>query len=175
MSRDPSTADLREVLIRPVAPDEALAVAVVHVQADSETYEPIFGDRFREVEIGASQLRWDAALDAGDVLLAALTDGRIVGFAHATPTWMSALYLLASHRRRGIGLRLLLALCEALRDRGVGEIGFQAVADNTGAIAFYLAVGARAAGRKWEGEGDEAWEDIVFTLATDAPAAFRRG
>jgi len=176
MSSGPSTADLRQVLIRPVEPDEALAVALTHVQADRETYEPIFGARFREVEIAASQLRWDTALGAGDVLLAAVDEGRgIVGFAHASPTWMSALYLLASHRRRGIGLRLLRALCEALRARGVTEIGFQAVADNEGAVAFYRAVGARAVDRKLEGEGDAAWEDIVFTLATDAPAAFRRG
>jgi ribosomal protein S18 acetylase RimI-like enzyme len=106
--------------------------------------------------------------------LAAEDGGGMVGFAHASPSWMSALYLLSSHRRRGIGLGLLCALCEALRDRGVGEIGFQAVANNAGAIAFYEAVGAKAVGRKREGEGDESWEDIVFTLATDAPAAFRR-
>lgn len=172
MPRHPSTA---EWLIRPVAAEDVLSVARTHVQADRETYQPIFGARFREVEIGGSQLRWDTALGAGDVLLAAVDDGQIVGFAHATPTWMSALYLLASHHRRGIGLRLLAALCDQLRTRGVSEIGFQAVADNAGAIAFYRAVGASAVGRKLEGEGDDVWEDIVFTLPTDAPAAFRRG
>ena len=166
---------LAGVVIRPFGPDEALAVARTHVQADRETYQPIFGTAFREVELEVSQLRWDAALGAGDVLLAAEEAGRIIGLAHASPTWMSALYLLASHRRRGIGVRLLCALCEALRDRGVAEIGFQAVAKNAAAIAFYEAVGAKAVGRKREGEGDETWEDIVFSLATDAPAAFRRG
>jgi hypothetical protein len=49
------------------------------------------------------------------------------------------------------------------------------VAGNANAIAFYGAVGARIAGRETQGEGDAAWEDIVFTLATDAPAASRRG
>jgi GNAT superfamily N-acetyltransferase len=172
MSSRPSTAELS---IRPVAPDEVLAVAATHVQADRETYAPIFGASFQEVEIGRSQLRWDAALGAGDVLLAAVADGRIVGFVHANSTWMSALYLLASHHRRGVGLRLLVALCDQLQARGVAEIGFQAVADNAGAVAFYEAVGAKAVGRKLEGEGDHVWEDILFTLATDAPAAFRRG
>jgi ribosomal protein S18 acetylase RimI-like enzyme len=171
MSSRRSTAEL---LIRPVIPDDVLAVATTHVQADRETYQPIFGVRFQEVEIGGSQLRWDTALGAGEVLLAAEIDGRIVGFVHASETWMSALYLLASHHRRGIGLRLLLALCDELEARGVTEIGFQAVADNAGAIAFYEAVGAKAVGRKLEGEGDGAWEDIVFTLAIDALAAFQR-
>jgi GNAT superfamily N-acetyltransferase len=173
MSADPSTASA--VLIRPARPDEAAAVAAVHVQADRETYQPIFGARFEAVDIDRSQLRWDTALGAGDVLLVALEDDRVVGFAHATPSWMSALYLLATHVRRGIGLGLLVALCEALRARGVGEIGFKAVADNVNAIAFYEAVGAKIAGRETQGEGSAAWEDILFTLVTDAPAAFRRG
>lgn len=163
------------VRIRPARADEALAVAEVHVQADRETYQPIFGAHFEGVEIGRSELRWEAALAAGDVLLVAVEDGRIVGFAHATPTWMSALYLLETHLRRGIGLDLLVALCEALRARGVAEIGFKAVAGNRGAIAFYEAVGARITGRQTQGEGEAAWEDILFSVATDAPAAFRRG
>jgi GNAT superfamily N-acetyltransferase len=173
MSADPSTTSA--VLIRPARPDEAAAVAAVHVKADRETYQPIFGVHFEAVDIDRSQLRWDAALGAGDVLLVALEDECIVGFAHATPSWMSALYLLASHVRRGIGLRLLAAVCEALRTRGIGEICFKAVAANVNAIAFYEAVGAKITGREPHSEGAAAWEDILFTLATDAPAASRRG
>jgi GNAT superfamily N-acetyltransferase len=87
---------------------------------------------------------------------------------------MSALYLVASHKRRGIGTALLAALCEAVRARGIGEICFQCVAANADAIAFYERVGARRVGRKWEGEGADAWEEVVFVLATDGPAALRR-
>ena len=174
MTTHPSTARA-DVVIRRVEADEAPAVARLHVQTDRETYQPIFGPKFEAVDVDRSQLRWDKALAADDVLLVVVEDGRMVGFAHATPTWMSALYLLASHHRRGIGFRLLLALCEALRTRDVAEIGFKAVADNANAIAFYEAVGARIVGREMQGEGDAAWEDILFTLATDAPAASRRG
>jgi GNAT superfamily N-acetyltransferase len=174
MAIHPSTADAG-VVIRAAEADEAPAIARLHVQADRETYQPIFGPRFEAVDIDRSQLRWDTALAAGDVLLVAVEGGRMVGFAHATPTWMSALYLLSTHTRRGIGLRLVVALCDALGARGVTEIGFRAVAANANAIAFYQAVGARIAGRETQGEGDAAWEDIVFTLATDAPAASRRG
>jgi GNAT superfamily N-acetyltransferase len=172
MSNDPSTSGA--VRIRPAGPDEAMAIAKAHVRADRETYQPIFGLHFQEVDIDGSQLRWDTALGAGDVLLVAEEDGEIVGFAHATPTWMSSLYLLASHQRRGLGLALLLMLCEWLQARGVTEIGFKAVTNNTNAIAFYEAVGARAIGRETQGEGAARWEETLFKLATDAPAAFRR-
>ena len=161
------------VEIRPARPDEAVTVAQVHVAADRETYEPLFGRHFEAVDIDRSQLRWDMALGAGDVLLVAEEEGRVIGFAHSTPTWMSALYLLASHHRRGIGLSLLVALSRALQERGVSEIGFKAVATNANAIAFYQAVGARMVARQTQGEGEAQWEDIVFALATDAPAAFR--
>jgi GNAT superfamily N-acetyltransferase len=163
------------VNIRPVRLGEALTVARVHIQADGETYRPLFGERFREVALTESLARWDNALEAGDVLLAAIDQGRVVGLAHASGAWMSALYLLASHHRRGIGAALLTALCEAVRLRGVGEIGFGCVSTNAGAIAFYEAQGARQTGRLRKGEGADAWEDIVFALATDAPAALRRG
>ena len=172
MSTHPSTTGA--VLIRPARPDEALGVAQVHILADRETYEPLFGAHFEAVDVDRSQLRWDTALSAGDVLLVAEAAGRVVGFAHATPTWMSALYLLSTHLRRGIGLDLLVALCEALQARGVAEIGFKAVATNVNALAFYEAVGARAVGRETQGQGAGRWEEIIFALATDAPAAFRR-
>jgi GNAT superfamily N-acetyltransferase len=168
-----STADA--VRIRPAGRHEARAVAEVHIQADRETYQSIFGANFEALEIRSSELRWAAALAAGGVLLVAVEDEQIVGFAHATPNWMSALYVLATHLRRGIGLDLLVALCAALGARGVSEIGFKAVAGNVNAIAFYDAVGARITGRQTQGQGEAAWEDILFTLATDAPAAFRRG
>jgi L-amino acid N-acyltransferase YncA len=171
MSTHPSTTGA--VLIRPARPDEALAVAQVHIQADRETYEPLFSAHFEAVEIDRSQQRWDAALSAGDVLLVAEEAGRIVGLAHATPTWMSSLYLLSTHLRRGIGLDLLVALCEALQVRGVAEVGFKAVSTNVNALAFYDAVGAKAVGRETQGEGEGRWEEIVFALDTAAPAAFR--
>jgi GNAT superfamily N-acetyltransferase len=161
--------------IRSVRQEEALAVARVHVQADAETYRPLFGLRFREVALAESLARWERALTQGDVFLAATDAGGVVGLAHASDAWMSALYLLASHRRRGIGARLLIRLCEAVRLRGVGEIGFACVSTNADAIAFYEALGGHQTGRRSMGEGEDAWEDILFRLDTSAPAAFRRG
>jgi GNAT superfamily N-acetyltransferase len=174
IGKNPSTPSAAEVLIRHVRPDEGPAVARVHVQADAETYRPIFGERFRAEKLIHSEARWNTALAGGDVFLVATDAGAIVGLGHVRGDWMSALYLLTSHHRRGVGARLLAELCAAVRDRGVGEIGFQCVADNAAAIAFYEAQGARQTGRKTEGEGDGAWEDVIFRLATDPLAASRR-
>jgi GNAT superfamily N-acetyltransferase len=167
-----SSRDL--VRIRPARADEAPDIAAAHVHADWETYAPIFGEKAVRREFAASLVRWRSALEAGDVLLVAEDGGRIVGFAHANDGWLSALYLIASHHRRGLGARLLAQTCERLRARGVNEIGFQAVAANTSAIAFYEAQGARQVGRKIEGEADETWEEVVFRLSTEPLPASRR-
>jgi GNAT superfamily N-acetyltransferase len=165
-----------DISIRPVRRDEALAVARVHVQADRETYAPIFAAQFREVSLEESLARWETALTAGHSFLVATDAGAIVGLAHAGEAWMSALYLLASHRRRGIGARLLAALCAGVRARGVEEIGFTCVAANAPALAFYEAMGARQLGRTMIGDGADAWEEMVLALSTDErAAAFRRG
>jgi GNAT superfamily N-acetyltransferase len=160
--------------IRQVRADEAAAVARVHVLADTETYRPLFGAHFHTVPIDESVARWEAALAAGDVFLVADDEGAIVGLAHAHADWMSALYLLASHQRRGLGLALLSELCTAVQARGVTTIRFDCVAINDNAIAFYEAMGARRTGRECKGEGDDAWEELLFALATDRPATFRR-
>jgi L-amino acid N-acyltransferase YncA len=170
-----SRASHASIVIRPAGPGEARAVAETHVRADAETYAPIFGSAFRPVGMEASLRRWETALAAGDVLLVAEAEGRLVGFAHASASWMSALYLLAGFKRRGLGLSLLCALCAELRRRGVAEIGFKAVAANADAIAFYTAVGAKVVGRETGGEGEAIWEELRFALGTDAPAAFRGG
>jgi phosphinothricin acetyltransferase len=159
--------------IRPARPADLEAIATVHVRADTETYLPIFGDRFRLRVLAESMARWRESFAAGDVLLVAEDDGAVVGLAHAHGAWMSALYLLAAQHRKGFGETLLAELCRQVRARGVDAIEFQCVAANANAIAFYEAMGARQVGRKTEGEGDAAWQDVVFRLETKRLAAFR--
>jgi GNAT superfamily N-acetyltransferase len=154
--------------IRAARLDEAAAIAAAHVRADAETYAPIFRERFQAVPLADSLARWDAALVAGDELLVADEDGQIVGLIHASETWMSALYLLATHQRRGLGRTLMTELRRRLAARGVTHVGFQCVAENAPALAFYAAMGALPVGRKREGEGEMAWEEIVFRLPVAA-------
>lgn len=98
------------VVIRPARPDEAQAIAAVHVQADLETYLPIFKGDYVARDPLASWARWQAALDGGEDLLAAEAGRAIVGFGHVGGDWMSALYLLSPWRGLGVGRRLLQAL-----------------------------------------------------------------
>ena len=162
------------IVVRQAQRGEAGAIARAHVQADEETYRPIFAARFEGIELEASLARWAAALAAREDLLVATDNGALVGFGHVGGAWMSALYILASHQRLGVGSRLLGGLCERARGRGVAEIAFYCVADNAGAIAFYEAKGAMLVARKRQGEGDMAWDDVLFTLRTDLPNASRR-
>lgn len=162
-------AENRFLTTRHARANDVEAIARVHVQCDRQTYEPIFRERFREVPLVQSVTRWETAIVAGDVFLVTQAGDAIVGFAHASEQWMSALYLLASHHRQGLGRGLLSRLCAELRARGVDEIGFQAVADNANALAFYAAMGARQVGRKREGEGDDAWDEVLLTLSTASP------
>ena len=122
--------------IREAKLDDVPALARVHVQADWDTYAPLFGYRANALEPTESELRWRRALCDGDTLLVASDGGKIVGLGHARDARIGALYLLRSHQRRGIGKALLSALLTALNKCGVAEARFDVVASNESAIAF---------------------------------------
>ncbi len=154
--------------IRPARLHEALAIARAHVQADFETYEPIFRERTIRRDLEAMRARWREALEAGDDLLVAEdSSGKIVGLAHVRGDWLSVLYLLADYRRQGIGHALLAELRRRGRRRGIDTLRFHVVAANADAIAFYERQDAQAVGRETLSEGGHTWEDLVFELPTE--------
>ena len=132
------------IQIREAQLEDVPALARVHVQADWDTYAPLFGCRAYALEPSASELRWYRALSDADTLLVASDGPEIVGLGHARGARIGALYLLRSHQRLGIGRALLSALLAALNKRGVAEARFDVVARNEAAIAFYLSCGAYA-------------------------------
>ncbi len=87
------------------------------------------------------------------VLLVAEVDGRVVGFAHATFTNTSPpmvdrrvglitdVVVSASHRRRGIGRRLMEAGIQRLRDLDAEEIRLSVAPANEPALALYRGLG----------------------------------
>jgi ribosomal protein S18 acetylase RimI-like enzyme len=141
-------------------------VARVHAQADWETYAPLFGAQAYALDVAACEQRWRRALDDGGVLLVAADQERIVGLGHAHADRIGALYLLASHRRQGIGKALLAQLLGALDERGIAEARFDVVAVNAAAIAFYRAQGAREVGRCVHSDARGSTEDLIFAIAT---------
>lgn len=142
------------------------ALARVHVQADWDTYAPLFGCRAYALEPCESQLRWRRALNDGDTLLVARDGRQIVGFGHAQGARIGALYLLRSHQRRGVGKALLSALLAALNKRGVAEARFDVVARIQDAIAFYLSCGAYRVGEAINKDGRGDTTDVVFAIST---------
>jgi GNAT superfamily N-acetyltransferase len=95
---------------------------------------------------------------------------RVVGFAfyfYAYSTWVGReslhledLFVLPSHRGRGIGLGLMRALARIAVDRGCRRFQWQVLDWNTPAIRFYESLGARVLGEwqsvRMEGEALEA-------------------
>ncbi|MGH6985949.1 MAG: GNAT family N-acetyltransferase [Caulobacteraceae bacterium] len=163
------------IKIRRAGGEEAEAIALCHVEADWQTYAPIFGARAVKRELSASLARWEAALAAGDEIWVAQDDGgaAILGFAHLHCDWMGALYLLEAWRRRGIGSALLSKVRRRAREQGFARIRFQVLEENRAAVAFYEARGARSTGKVMVSEeGKESWRDLVFEMPTDqAPSA----
>ena len=88
---------------------------------------------------------------AAEVLLAE-EDGAAVGFALFFPTYstfltrpgvyLEDLFVLESHRRRGIGLALLSEVRRLAEARGAGRLEWSVLDWNAGAIAFYERFGA---------------------------------
>ncbi|MBN1336173.1 MAG: GNAT family N-acetyltransferase [Deltaproteobacteria bacterium] len=77
------------------------------------------------------------------VFVVAVEDGRIVGMARAlsdgvSDAWIQDVTVLPSHRRRGIGARLVERVTEACLARGVTWVGLVA---ETGTESFYGAIG----------------------------------
>ena len=155
--------------IRAATPDDITEIARVHVKADWETYAPLIGTQTYALQAAESERRWRQGLQDGGVLLVATDGDAIVGLGHAYANRIGALYLLASHQRRGIGRAMLARLLQFLRERGVAEAQFDVVAVNAGAISFYRAQGARPVGRVINRDPRGDTEDLVFAIATGPP------
>ena len=152
--------------IREATLEDVPQVARVHAKADWETYAPLFGAQAYALDVAECEQRWRQALRDGGVLLVATAGGVVVGLGHAYADRIGALYLLAAHRRQGIGKAVLSQLLQALHDRGILEARFDVVAVNAQAIAFYMAQGARPVGRCTNRDPRGDTEDLIFAIPT---------
>ena len=86
----------------------------------------------------------------------ALREGEVIGWCDALPRWAAALShraelgmgILAPHRGRGIGARLLSATLVQARAIGVRRVDLEVRADNAAAIALYAKAGFSVEGRR---------------------------
>jgi GNAT superfamily N-acetyltransferase len=162
------TTSAEMIWIREAVLDDISAIARVHMQADWDTYYPLFGSKAWAIERGESECRWRRAVSNSDILLVASDGHLVIGLGHAGGDRIGALYVLRSYQRRGIGRALLTCLLAALSKRGVAEARFDVAVANVNAIEFYRAAGAHPIGRCINRDPRGDTESLVFAIPTAA-------
>lgn len=145
------------VPIRSAAPDDALAIARVHVESWRSTYAGIVPDAYLAGLDETLRVKlWREWLTSGAVVLVSERKGEIVGFAHAgkirepieaADAEIYSLYLLREAQGRGIGQELLRAVAKKLRDQGFNSLGLWVLERNRARV-FYERCGGHLAASK---------------------------
>jgi ribosomal protein S18 acetylase RimI-like enzyme len=131
-------------LVRPGTPNDAEAVALVHVRAWQAAYAHVFPEqRLAELSVDERALQWRKSPP-----LVAEADGLIVGFVSVGASRdvdadgeLFAIYVDPDYWRKGVGRNLITAAEERLRELGHEEATLWVLADNPRARRFYERVG----------------------------------
>ena len=140
--------------MRRARPEDAAAIAAVHVRTWQAAYEHVFGaERLAGIDPERRRLGWERALseqfEEEDVFVAE-DGGRIVAFAGAGPSRdasgegeLYSIYALPEAWGSGVGAALMAEALEALRARGFAEAILWVLEDNPRARRFYAREGWR--------------------------------
>ncbi|HLU45890.1 MAG TPA: GNAT family N-acetyltransferase [Natronosporangium sp.] len=141
--------------VRPAAPDDAAAVAALHVRSWRHTYAGIVPDQVLDhlattVDQRAERYRRQWADPASPFRCLVVTEGEhVLGFVLYGPYRLAeqqldqsvgevlAIYLDPPHLGRGAGRTLLDAAVTALRAQGFSEVRLWVMEENTRARRFY--------------------------------------
>ncbi|CAO3433568.1 N-acetyltransferase family protein [Azospirillum doebereinerae] len=156
-------------------------LARIHAEVWHETYRDLAPEAaIRLLDEDRRRAFWERLLQAPGpetALVVATWDGAVAGFALGGPATEAAfggraevkyLYVDRAHARRGIGRRLLSALCAELWTRGAAGIGLGVVVGNDPAIAFYEAMGGRLHGRYVDPGPIWRSENLLYVWDRDA-------
>lgn len=134
---------------------EAEALAALHVQCWREAYSAIIPAVLVASFDAAKRIpHWRKYIgDPSRIVIVAFDDGAPVGLVNAGVAdeiyfegqdgHIAALYVLASHHKRGIGRRLVGTVAETWQQRGGTTLAAGVLAENLSARRFYEALGAR--------------------------------
>lgn len=156
------------VAIRPATPDDAAAIARLHVRTHRATYAPLIEGPYQAPPFSRRLADWRSMLGGPGLSFVATDGSRIVGFIHAEGERIEPLHVASSHHRRGLGRALLLQLLDALRTREIPSAIFNVFECNARAIAFYEALGAQRIAIETMTDAPVPYQDIVFRIATAA-------
>lgn len=139
-------------LVRPAEPEDAPAIAQVHVATWRSAYRGLLPDEFlASLSETHYEERWRRALDdsAARVYVAENVDG-VAGFASGGPERagevgyageLYAIYVMQDAQGRGHGRRLVQAVVGGLREMGLDDMIVWVLRDNTAARDFYERLG----------------------------------
>ena len=146
------------VEVRPAGPDDASAIAGVHVRSWQAAYRGLLPDELLDrLSVTERRETWRQALAGGAYVLVALDGGTVVGFcALAKPSRdddagervaeIAAIYVDPEHWRRGIGRELMEAALADLRAERWTSVTLWLLTGNQPAHDFYAQFGLEADG-----------------------------
>ncbi len=141
-------------LIRHADVGDAAGIGIVHAESWRTTYRGIVPDAYLDaidIDEWSERQRRSLAEAPHDVVSLVAVEGQIVGWAAGGPNRepeldhageLYAVYLLPEHQRKGIGLKLTVAIARWLMDTGMESMAVWVLADNQTARRFYEALGA---------------------------------
>lgn len=146
--------------VRPAIPDDAAAIAAVHVRAWQVAYRGLIPDEVLDgLSVEQRQEAWRQAMSGEDspAVYVAVKDGAVVGFcAAAAPgrdvyaggdvAEIGAIYVEPDLWRRGIGSALMDAAIDDLRAVGWRWVTLWVLAKNEQARGFYARYGLQPDG-----------------------------
>jgi GNAT superfamily N-acetyltransferase len=139
--------------IRPAAPDDALAIARVHVRSWQAAYRGLLPDSYLDSLRPADRAARYDFTQFGSAMphtLVAVEASEILGFATTMPSRdptladygeLAALYVAPERWRQGLGARLAAAACQHLLQLGFRDALLWVLVGNARAENFYRARG----------------------------------
>jgi len=158
-------------VIFPAGPEDALALAQVHVTSWRETYRGLLPDSFLDrMSVPVNARRFSKSIISPaehEITLAAADRDGIVGYAAGGPSRtrlageaeVTTLYVLRQHQGYDLGRRLLTAAARVFADQGAKSLMISVLRDNIPARGFYEHLGGQAdTPRKEPGPGGVTYE-----------------
>lgn len=158
-------------VIFPAGPQDAQALAEVHVATWRETYRGLLPDSFLDrMSVPVNTRRFSKSLVTPaehEITLAAADRAGIVGYAAGGPSRtripgeaeVTTLYVLRAHQGHDLGRALLTAAARVFADQGATSLMISVLRDNLPARGFYEHLGGQAdAPRKEPGPGGLMYE-----------------
>ena len=141
-------------MIRPARPEEATAVALVHIETWRVAYAHVFPSEELE-RMSDERVERRAEMHRRSLPIVAEVDGEIVGFVSVGPAndddadgELYAIYVLPTHWATGVGRALIQAGEDRLRELGHREAVLWVLEDNPRARRFYERAGWTRDGTK---------------------------